>query len=101
MRTTLAELRQPDMPAIDLLEIISVEGQRYMARLTVGERLLVLTDTEGKSCLFRSSEELRQALSGLDIQRTDMVHPSAYHEMIGMNSSHIEPLRLRLQGDNP
>ncbi len=101
MRITLAELRSMDTAAIDLLEILSIEGQRYMARLYLGDALYLLSDDTGKTALFRSSWEVQDTLGAFEIRATDMVHPSAYHEMVGMAANEIEPMRIRIQGESP
>lgn len=98
MRITLDELSNRDDNAIDLLEIISIEGQQYMARLHLGNRLLILSDKEGKTLLFRGSWQIQDILGGYVIARTDVVYPSAYHEMVGMEPADISPMRIRVQG---
>lgn len=100
MRITLAELRSMDPVTIDLLEIVSIEGQRYMARLHLGNSLSLLSDEDGRTSLFRSSWEIQDTLGAFDIKATDMVHPSAYHEMVGMAPSEVEPMRIRIQGEH-
>lgn len=100
MRITLAELRSMDPPVIDLLEILSIEGQRYLARLHIGGSLYLLSGENGETALFRSSWEIQDTLGAFVITATDMVHPSAYHEMVGMPSSPIEPMRIRIQGES-
>lgn len=97
MRITLADL-QKDRRKIDLLDIISLEGQRYMARLRISDELLLLSDAKGQTCLFRSAWEIQDTLKDIDIKRTDVVHASAYHEMVGMEPANIEPLRINVQG---
>ncbi|MFO7994598.1 MAG: DUF6482 family protein [Marinobacter sp.] len=100
MRITLEELRNiPDL-SIGLLEIISLEGQQYMARLVIDGQYQLLSDKRGNTRLFRSSWEIQDALGAFDIESTDVVHPSAYHEMVGMEPSEIEPMRIRVQGRN-
>ena len=99
VRITLAELQSQDSVGIDLLEILSLEGQRYMARLHLNDYgLMLLSDDQGKTRLFRSSWEVQNTLGSFSIKRTDVVHSSAYHEMVGMPSSDIEPMRIRVQG---
>lgn len=100
MRITLAELRSMDTVAIDLLEIVSIEGQRYMARLYLGDSLYLLSDDAGKTALFRSGWEIQDTLAAFEVRATDMVHPSAYHEMVGMAPSPVEPMRIRIQGQS-
>lgn len=97
MRTTLEQLATQPKQVIDLLEIISIEGQQYMARLSFGDRQFLLSDKKDVTCLFRSAWQLQDTLSGFSIRETQVVHPSAYHEMIGMGPATIEPLRVRVQ----
>ncbi|MGC8119754.1 DUF6482 family protein [Marinobacter sp. VGCF2001] len=101
MRITLDELKESGQPAIELLEIISLEGQQYMARLHGPGGMNVLSDKRGKTRLFRSAWEIQDTLSGFQIRETQIVHPSAYHEMVGMASADVEPLRIQIQRQTP
>lgn len=98
MRITLDELKQTSDLTIDLLEIISIEGQQYMARLLIGGDYYLLSGSDGKTRLFRSSWQIQDTLGSFRVMSTDLVHPSAYHEMVGMQPSEIEPMRIRVQG---
>ncbi|WP_372972972.1 DUF6482 family protein [Marinobacter sp.] len=98
MRITLAELYKAGNGPVTLLEILSIEGQKYMARVYLGEQTLILSDPYGKTRLFRSSWEVLDTLKEIDIQRTDVVHASAYNEMAGMEPAPVDPLRIQLQG---
>ncbi len=100
MRITLDELRQKTDLAIDLLEIFSLEGQQYMARLLIDDDYYLLSDSNGKTRLYRSSWSIQEELRSLPVASTDVVHPSAYHEMVGMESSQVEPMRIKVQGRN-
>lgn len=100
MRITLAELYRPDTGPIELLEILSLEGQRYMARLQIGDQTLILSDPEGRTRLFRSSWEAQDTLRDIPIDRTEVVHASAYNEMVGMDTGGVAPLRIQLQRQN-
>lgn len=97
MRITLNQLRNLDQPIIELLEIISLEGQHYMARLHGPQGLMLLSDDNGNTRLFRSAWQLQDTLSDLDVRETQIVHPSAYHEMVGMAPAEIEPMRIQVQ----
>jgi len=96
VRITLEELRASKDLVIDLLEIISLEGQHYMARLTLDGRELLLSDKRGITSLFRSAWEIQDTLASFRVRETQVVHPSAYHEMVGMEPAEIEPLRIRV-----
>lgn len=97
MRITLAELYRPRAGAVTLLEILSLEGQRYMARLRIGDQTLILSDPRGRTRLFRSSWEAQDIFRDMPIARTEMVHASAYHEMAGMDPAQVAPMRIQLQ----
>ncbi|WP_336367694.1 DUF6482 family protein [Marinobacter sp. C2H3] len=97
MRITFEQLRNTRDLVIDLLEILSLEGQRYMARLVIGEQTLLLSGRDGTTRLFRSAWEVQDALAAFTVKETQVVHPSAYHEMVGMAPADIEPLRIRVQ----
>ncbi|MFB2704789.1 MULTISPECIES: DUF6482 family protein [Marinobacter] len=97
MRITLNQLRNLEQPVIELLEIISLEGQHYMARLHGPEGLMLLSDDNGQTHLFRSAWQLQDTLSDLDVRETQIVHPSAYHEMVGMEPTELEPMRIQVQ----
>lgn len=97
MRITLDQLRSLQNPVIDLLEILSLEGQHYMARLSLDGELFLLSDRQGTTSLFRSAWQIQDTLASFTIRETQVVHPSAYHEMVGMEPAAIEPLRIRVQ----
>ncbi len=97
MRITLEELRDSKDLVVDLLEILSLEGQQYMARLVIGDKILLLSDARGKTALYRSAWQIQDTLGSFTIRETQVVHPSAYHEMVGMAPADIEPMRIRLQ----
>lgn len=101
MRITLEELKTSAGMVVELLEIISLEGQHYMARLRVDGREFILSDKQGKTELFRSAWQLQETLADIRTLETQMVHPSAYHEMVGMEPANIEPLRIRVQREKP
>ncbi|MCK7545204.1 DUF6482 family protein [Marinobacter bryozoorum] len=98
MRITLAELHKAGTGPVTLLEILSIEGQKYMARLNLGDQTLILSDPQGRTRLFRSSWEILDTLSDLEIHCSEVVHNSAYNEMVGMAPSPVDPLRIRIQG---
>ena len=100
MRITLDDLKKTPDVTIDLLEILSIEGQQYMARLLINDEYHLLSDSDGKTRLFRGSWQIQDTLGAFRVSATDVVHASAYHEMVGMPSSGIEPMRIRVQGQN-
>ncbi len=97
MRITLDEMKASAGLVIELLEIISLEGQHYMARLTIDGQQRLLSDKRGITSLYRSAWQIQDTLAQFQVQETQVVHPSAYHEMVGMEPADIEPLRIRVQ----
>ncbi|UDL04873.1 DUF6482 family protein [Marinobacter sp. CA1] len=97
MRITLEELRQAANVTIERVDILSLEGQRYMATLYMGGRGQVLSDGHGQTLLFRSSWEIKDSLAAFEPQRLVIIHPSAYNEMIGMDPAPVPPLSIDLQ----
>ena len=97
MRITLEQLKNRKNANIELLEILSLEGQSYMARMTVDGQLRILSDNSGTTLQFRSAWHTQDMLSSLHINETQVVHASAYNEMVGMEPSSVEPLRVRVQ----
>ncbi|MBS3805215.1 MAG: hypothetical protein KGY54_11745 [Oleiphilaceae bacterium] len=100
MKISLAELRATDRLVIDFVEILSLEGQRYMARLRINDDLLTLSSETGETLLFRGSSEAKNALSEFEITAIELVHPSAYDEMIGLPAEKPDAMRIPLTGDN-
>lgn len=98
MRITLDDLNKASGVTIDLLEILSIEGQQYMARLMIDGEMFVLSDADGNTRLFRGSWQIQDTLGAFSITATDVVHASAYHEMVGMTPSEVAPMRIRVQG---
>lgn len=100
MRITLEELNKTPGVTIDLLEILSIEGQQYMARLMINGECHLLSDSGGNTRLFRGSWQIQDTLGSFRVVATDLVHASAYHEMVGMPSSDPAPMRIRVQGQD-
>ncbi len=101
MRITLEQLKSRNDTVIELMEILSLEGQSYMARLTVDGKQLLLSDDGGNTLQFRSTWQAQDTLRSLHIGETHVVHASAYNEMVGMESGTVEPLRVRVQRQKP
>ncbi|WP_097459909.1 DUF6482 family protein [Mangrovitalea sediminis] len=97
MRITLDQL-QPLSTGIDCLEILSLEGQRYVARLWIDGQPALLSDAKQQTCLFRSAWEAQNLLREIPIGETVVVHQAAYNEMVGLDEHAVAPLRIRLRG---
>jgi glutamine cyclotransferase len=100
LRITLEQLKSRNNASIELMEILSLEGQSYMARLTVDGQQMILSDGRGTT-QFRSTWHAQDMLSSFHILETQVVHVSAYNEMVGMEPSSVEPLRVRVQRQKP
>lgn len=101
MRVTLEQLKNHKNASIELVEILSLEVQSYMARLTIDGKQLILSDDRGVTTQFRSTWHAQNMLSSLHILETHVVHASAYNEMVGMKPDNVAPLRVRLQRQEP
>ena len=84
MTMTRAELRRQRARPIELLELVSLEGRRYMARFRMGRRYYVLADAKGRACLFEGACAARNAFRGHPIKRSEVIPPTETDEMIGM-----------------
>ncbi|MFT6980295.1 MAG: hypothetical protein ACJARK_001804 [Marinobacter psychrophilus] len=100
LRITVEQLKNRNNASIELMEILSLEGQSYMARLTVDGQQMILSDERGTT-QFRSTWHAQDMLSSFHILETQVVHLSAYNEMVGMEPSSAEPLRIRVQRQKP
>lgn len=98
MRITLEHIKQA-RASIDGMEIVSLEGQRYLVRLNLGGKTWLLSDGQGESLLFRSAWEAQDRLADYTASTAtvELVHPSAYGEMVGLDDQPLEPLRLPLR----
>jgi len=101
LRITLEQLKNRNNASVELMEILSLEGQSYMARLTVDGKQVILSDERGTTTQFRSTWHAQDMLSNFHILETQVVHMSAYNEMVGMEPSNVEPLRVRVQRQKP
>jgi hypothetical protein len=99
VRITLAELTT-DNADIDRLEILSLEGQLYMARVHRGSDVRILSNAEGKTLLMKSAWQIQDRFGSLTIARTEVVHDCAYDQMVGMAPAADEPMRVGIQGSN-
>ncbi len=84
MKVTFNELKSRDSKAIELLEIVSLEGRYYLARLKVDGQTRVLTDNQGEPLLYTGTAAVQEALSAFPIERTEVMPPSGYDEMVGL-----------------
>ena len=65
------------------------------------DQTLLLSEKNGTTSLFRGAWQIQDTLASFDIRETQVVHPSAYHEMVGMEPTDVEPMRIRVQRQKP
>ena len=99
MRITQETLQSLEQ-GVDCLEIVSLEGQRYIARLWADGEPRLLSDLHQQTRLFRSAWEVQDSLKAIPIRETVVIHQPAYNEMVGLDDSPVAPMRIRLQGKN-
>lgn len=87
MKITFSELKARKDKTIDLLEIVSLEGRYYLARLKVDGQTRVLTDDQGEPLLYTGSRAAQDALSAFPIARTEVLPQSGYEEMVGQEDN--------------
>jgi len=97
VRITPEKLRKDSIP-FDRMELIALEGERYTVRLYGQGKPVVLSDGQGRSLLYRSTREALDELEWLAVKMVEVVHHSAYGEMIGLDGGAVEPLRIRIRG---
>ncbi|MBS3803261.1 MAG: hypothetical protein KGY54_01855 [Oleiphilaceae bacterium] len=94
MKITLKELKSRSDPTIGLVELVSVEGRYYLARLHVDGAQKILTDKHGEPLLYTGVAAAEEALSAFPITQTDVLPPGGYEEMVGMNEDEKTEMRV-------
>ncbi|MDX1587697.1 MAG: DUF6482 family protein [Oleiphilaceae bacterium] len=97
MRITLQQLKELTVP-VSRVEIHSIEGKHYIARLWLNDQLYMLSDNEHQTLLLPSSAAMNDLLDHYGLPPRTLVHDSAYNEMIGLDGNPSDPLRLPTQG---
>ena len=94
MRMSVRELRHY---SDDILwaEIHAIEGQSYMVILQLDGKRRLLSDDHGQTLRFSSLAAANQLLGQHRVAQRELVHQSAYNEMIGLDESAIDPLRIQ------
>jgi hypothetical protein len=69
--------------SIEKIVIESVDLSLYIARAVIDSREYLVTDASGCPLKTRNLVEMKQQLSGLDIQQLRLLQRSAYDEMVG------------------
>ena len=94
MRMTARALRH-QRGEILWAEIHAIEGQSYMVILQLDQERRVLSDEHDQTLLFASLEAANDLLRRCGVTQLELVHQSAYNEMIGLDEAAIDPLRLQ------
>lgn len=76
-------------------EIHAIEGQSYTVLLQLDGERRVLCDEHGGVVSFASLAAANDLLAQYRITQRELVHQSAYNEMIGLDESAITPLRIQ------
>jgi len=96
MRITTEQLQEQQHTGFPV-EIISLEGQFYVARITLDEGAFMLSEND-ETIQFRNVQQVREFLAAYNPGTTELVHTSVYDQMINTDSSPA-PARVPL-GNN-
>ncbi|MBP1128288.1 MULTISPECIES: DUF6482 family protein [Pseudomonas] len=88
----LTELAEKD--AIRELELLSLEGGFYIARVTLDDGELTLLDDDGKTLRLRSTTHLRDLLQRVPPFPCVLVQQCVHDEMCGTRTGPIGALRI-------
>lgn len=94
MRMSVRELRRHSDDVL-WAEIHAIEGQSYMVILQRDRDRRVLSDDHSQTLRFSSLAAANQLLEQYRVTQRELVHQSAYNEMIGLDESAIGPLRIQ------
>lgn len=94
MNVTLSELQAKNIKTIDLLEIISMEGRYYMARLHLDDGVHILSHADGSALLYNGTWAIQDDLHAYDARRTEVLPPAGYDEMVGMPDAPSDAMRV-------
>lgn len=93
MRIQLPALRDA-ATRVENTEIRSLEGQFYMIRVLLDGHFLVVSDDHNETMLLPSVPAANELLDEAGIRTRELVHDSAYNEMVGLDDIGIDPLRI-------
>lgn len=94
MRMTVRALRRHSDEVL-WAEIHAIEGQSCLILLQLDHERRVLTDDHGRTLCFPGLAAANEFLRGYRVLQRELVHQSAYNEMIGLDESAIGPLRIQ------
>lgn len=94
MHIALTELRHAKQP-VERLEIVSLEGRYYMARVYL-DTMEGVTDSHDEVIRFSGACEARDAFHGVQVERAEVLPAAGTDEMIGMPEDHLAPMKVPL-----
>lgn len=87
--------------AVREMELLSLEGGFYLARVTLDHGQFTLLDESAKPLHFRSINHLRDVLQAVPAFPCTLVHQCVHDEMCGRREGAIEPLRTPFSLEAP
>lgn len=79
---------------IEHTEIRSLEGQTYIVRVLLDGKHWLLSDDNSETIRFPSLPSANELLDEAGILTRELVHDSAYDEMVGLDNGNAHPLRI-------
>ena len=95
MHIALTELKHAKQP-VERLEIVSLEGRYYMARVCLEGQWYSVTDSDDRVIRFSGACEARDAFHGVQVERAEVLPAAGTDEMIGMPEDHLAPMKVPL-----
>ncbi|GGD71480.1 DUF6482 family protein [Lacimicrobium alkaliphilum] len=96
MNIQLALLRQ-DNPVIEKVWVLSFEMSVYLVKISVDGKHGLVYDNHGKAMKFTSLGQIRDVFADFVIVQAELVHQSAYGEMIGAAEEPDNTMRLPIR----
>lgn len=93
MRIAFSALRNAAR-RIEHTEIRSLEGQTYIVRVLLDGQYWLLSDDNNESIRFPSLPSANELLDEAGVLTRELVHDSAYDEMVGLENSGTHTLRI-------
>lgn len=92
---TIDELVETN-PEITLLRVRSCDPEIYLVEVEFDNACYGVSDHGGELLKFRGLTAAKRAFTGLRIKEAELVHESAYDEMIGQPISEGNHMRVRI-----
>ena len=95
MHISLGDLKHQPQP-IDLLEIVSLEGRYYIARVYLDGHCYGVTDKHDEVIRYAGAAAAREDFNAMEVLKTEVITPAGTDEMIGMPEHHLSPMKVPL-----